>query len=58
MQIKLINKLKIEEIQNGRLINTDNLTFSKIETKYSHVVYQNKAYKMWNAYLIQNCIYS
>ena len=46
MQIKLINKLKIEEIQNGCHINTDNLTFSKFETKYSHVVYQNKAYKM------------
>ena len=58
MQIKLINKPKIEEIQNGRRINTDNLNFFKFETKYSHVVYQNKAYKMLNAYLIQNCIYS
>ena len=46
MQIKLINKPKIEEIQNGRRINTDNLNFFKFETKYSHEVYQNEAYKM------------
>ena len=37
--------LKTEEIQNGHHINTDNITFSKLVTKYSHVVYQNKAYK-------------
>ena len=44
MQIKLINKLKIEEIQNGRRINTDRLTFSKFEAKYS--LYTGKHFQL------------
>ena len=51
--ILFVKLVKFKNIQGGFHLKIRKFEFLKSITKYSHVVYQNKAYKAKNAYLTQ-----